>query len=247
MDSAGLLADNPRAVAGDNMPPPSPYEACKAHMDDLLTEAHNWADGQEITTQAQADEVERLKEDLRLSGVAADDCRVVEQKPWTDLISESQEKWNAYIAPLKNKKPGKVMVAMDALRATLTPWKQKLEAEARAKAEAARREAQEAADKAAEAMRASQASDIESREAAEALVNEAARKAADAKRAESAKVTGLRSFWTPVMTDRREALKHYLTTNPDAVVGFLQQLAEQDVRAGKRQIAGFEIKEERRV
>lgn len=234
-------------LPGANHPPKSPYDAIKAHLDDLLTEARNWADGQEIETQAQADEVERLKEDLRRGGVAADEARVVEQAPWNQLIAESQGRYNFYIAPLKNKTPGKVSVAISALAATLTPWKQKLEAEARAKAEAARKAAQEAADKAAAAMRATQASDIEARESAEALVNDAARKAAEAKRAEGSKVSGLRSFWSPVMTDKREALKHYLETNPDAVIGFLQQLAEADVRAGKRQIAGFDVVEERRV
>ncbi len=160
------------ATIGHNQPPTA-YEACVAHMDDLLTEARNWADGQKVETQEQADAVDRLIEDLRLAAKAADDARVAEKKPLDDLIQEIQDRFNIYLAPLANKKPGKVPVAMDALKATVTPWKNKLEADRRAQAEEARRIAAEAAQKAADAMRAAQASDIGAREEAEALVDAA--------------------------------------------------------------------------
>jgi hypothetical protein len=39
------------AEIGHNNPPePTPYEAVKVHLDDLLTEAANWADGRRSRT-----------------------------------------------------------------------------------------------------------------------------------------------------------------------------------------------------
>ena len=65
-------------LPGANMPPPDappqdapakadgrPYEAIKAHIDDLYGEAKNWLDGAPIATAAQADEVARLLDLMR--------------------------------------------------------------------------------------------------------------------------------------------------------------------------------------
>ena len=47
------------ASIGHNNPPADPFGAISAHIDDLYTEAKNWADGTPIVSQAQADEVSR--------------------------------------------------------------------------------------------------------------------------------------------------------------------------------------------
>lgn len=244
---------NPRVVIGANNPPPSPFEACKAHMDDLLTEARNWADGAAVENQAQADEISRLIEDLRLGAGAADDARLEEKKPFDQIIDEIQAKYNAYIGGLKSKvkNPGKVVVAIDALKATLKPYLDKLDAEKRAREAEARRIAEEAAAKAAEAMRAAEATDLVAREEAEELVNAAKRAEAEANRAANdkahasggARAMGLRRTYTAVMTDRKAALVHYITTRPDDVTAYLQGLADADVRQGKRQLPGFDVVE----
>ena len=124
----------------------------KTHMDDLLTEARNRADGQAVENQAQADDISRLIEDLRLAGNAADEARVAEKKPLDEQIDEIQTRYNAYIAGMKAKvkTPGKVTVAIDALKAALHPYLAKLKAEQDAIAEAARKTAEEAAQKAAD-------------------------------------------------------------------------------------------------
>lgn len=243
------------APEGDNNPPVSPFETVKVHIEDLLTEARNWADASEVENQAQADEVSRLIGDLNLAADAAEEARVTEKAPWDERIAEIQARYNAYIAPLKNKVPGKVYVAISALKATLKPYLDKLETQKRAVAEAARQAAEAKANEAAEAMRQAASNDLAAREAAEAMVADAQRAAAAASRAENDKAhakggsraMGLTKTHTPVMTDRKAALVHYLTTQPDAVVGFLQGLAEADVRAGKRQLPGFDVVEGTRL
>ena len=119
-DEATEAALNPRAQIGGNEPPPEAeikpeWEAVKIHMDDLLTEAANWADGTQIENQEQADKVGKLRQLLQDSAKLADKARVEEKKPLDDKIAEIQDRYNAYTAPLKNKKPGSVSKAVQAL------------------------------------------------------------------------------------------------------------------------------------
>lgn len=243
---------NPRVFVGANNPPADlPFEAVRIHMDDLLTEARNWADGAKVESQAQADEISRLIEDLNLAIKAADDERVKEKAPFDQKIAEIQDRYNVWIAPLKNKSPGKLPLAIEALKKTLKPWLDELDRQMRAEAERKRQEAEEAAKKAAEAARAAQPEDLTSREAAEDLISAAAALDADAKRAENARAhavggsraLGLKRTWTPVLTDPKAALLHYAATRREEMLQFLQGLAEVDVRQGKRQIPGFEVVE----
>lgn len=245
------------AVIGHNNPPEdlSPFEAHKVHIEDLLTEAHNWADGTTVETQEQADEASRLIDDLRKAAKAADELRTEEKAPLDKQIAEIQARYNLYIADPKTKNPGKVWKAIDALKATVKPFLDRLEAERRAAIEKARLEAEEAAKAAAEAARAAQDNDLAAQEAAEAMLEEAARKAADAKRVESSRVQarggeralGLTKTYTAVLTDRKAALLHYAATRPDELVSLLQRLADADVREGKRQIPGFDVVEGTRL
>jgi hypothetical protein len=46
-----------------------------------------------------------------------------------------------------------------------------------------------------------------------------------------ARATTLRTTYRPELTDAREALKHYLAAQPDAIKACLQSLADADVRA----------------
>lgn len=248
---SALAELEPMAGIGHNAPPPTPFDTVKDHIEDLLTEAHNWADGTDVQTQAQADEASRLIEELRLAAKAADDLRVAEKKPLDDLIAEIQARFNHYIADPKTKNPGKVWKAIDAVKAALKPYLDRIEAEKRAQAERVRREAEEAARIAAEAARAAAASDLAAQEAADDLIAEAARLDAAAKRAEADKAhanggsraMGLKKTYTPVLTDPKAAMLHYMVRDREAFIALVNDLAMRDVREGKRQIPGFEIME----
>jgi hypothetical protein len=56
---------------------------------------------------------------------------------------------------------------------------------------------------------------------------------------------GLKSVWVPVMTDYKAALAHF--SENAKVKELIQKLAEQAVKAGDRQVPGFEVKEDRRA
>lgn len=244
------------ASLGHNQPPePTPFEAVSVHIDDLLTEAHNWADGEGVETQAQADDVGRLIEDLRKAAKVADDLRIEEARPFDEGKAAVQARYAPLIADPKTKNPGKVWKAIDALKATLKPYLDRLRAEQEAEARSKREEAEAAAQAAREAAQAAAASDFAAQEDAEALIKAAEHAAAEAKRAENAKAQsrgggraiGLRTFYRAEMTDRKAALLHYLADRPDVVVTFLQAQADADVRAGKRSIPGFNVVEDTRL
>jgi hypothetical protein len=59
--------------------------------------------------------------------------------------------------------------------------------------------------------------------------------------------TGLRTYWHAEITDRRAALNHYLKNAPDEFVATIQRLADQDVRAGVRNIPGIVAIEEKKA
>lgn len=251
------------ATIGDNNPPPEAqindgWEGVRARMDDLLIEARNWADGEPVTSQEQADAVTKLRQLLQDAARQADAARVAEKKPYDEAIAEIQARYNDYIAPLKNKKPGSVSKAVSALGNVLTPWLQKLEKE-RLERE---RQAREAAEKKqAEALAAREAArstaDLEAMDEADDLADAAMEAAEALKRAERDKAQaqgafrkqGLRSRWVARLRPGggSDALVHFAKREPERVKEFLQQLADEQLRRGVREIPGFEVVEERIV
>lgn len=253
------------AGIGDNGGPPieesapvTGWTAIQTHLDDLLTEAANWADGAAITNQDQADAVARLKEDLQKGVTAADAARIEEKRPLDELVAEIQDRYNAYIAPLKNRVPGKASKAIAALSNALTTWLRKLDDEKRERERVAAAEAAKAAADALAARAEVKTStdlaamdDADNKLAeAEALIKQAKGVAAEKVQAiGSTRAVGLRSYWLADMVEGKggDALRHYLNTKPERVKAFLQSLADEDVRAGVRAIPGFNIREDRRV
>ena len=237
-----------------HLPNATPFDLIADHLEDLIAEARNFADGEPVASQGQADAVSALIESLRIAAKDADAERVRENKPHDDAKAAVQARYNVWIAPLTNKVPGKVFKAIDALKACLQPYLAKLDAEKREAERIAREAADKAARDAAEAMRAAAANDLQAREEAEALIAqaEAAQKVAKAAAGDKAHATGgsramgLRSVWRATVTDAQAAAAHYWRTNPDAFAVLLQKLADDDVRSGKRSgIPGVEIVEER--
>lgn len=248
MSAMSALAADATTIAGmgHNLPPePTPFDAFDAHIADLFGEAKNFLDGAAISSDAEAEAVSRLVDEIRKANKDADAARSEEKKPHDEKAKAVQAKWR----PLLDR----CDLALDAAKKALSPWLLKLEQENRAKAEAARLEAVEAARVAQEAMQAAAATDLTARDAAETLVKAA--KTADtlANRAEKQKAhakgggraVGLRSTFAPVLTDPAAALAHYRARQPAALKAFLLQLAATDVLNGARDLPGFEIIEER--
>jgi hypothetical protein len=261
--------ENPNTGIGGNNPPAEAkaamqWDAIQAHMDDLLAEARNWADGEAIASQGIADDIGRLRQQLQDAAKLADEARVAEKKPLDDEIQKIQDRYNLYIAPLKNRQPGSVSKAVAALGSLLTVWLNKLEAEKQERERAAREAHEKAQADAIESRRAAIGTgDLNAIDAADDLLDAAEQAGKELRAVESEKVQakgehraiGLRSRWIAKLRDGEggKALTHYAKTQPDRVKAFLQVLADEDVKAGVRPvngespIPGVEIIEERVV
>lgn len=231
----------------------TPFDLIAEHLEGLIDEARNFADGEPVANQGQADAVSALIESLRIAAKDADAERVRENKPHDDAKAAVQAKYAPLIADPKNKNPGKVWKAIDALKACLQPYLAKLDAEKREAERVAREIADKAARDAADAMRAADADDLQAREEAEALIAdaEAAAKLAKAAAGDKAHATGgsramgLRSVWKAELKDAQIAAGFFWKRDPSVFNAFLQKLADEDVRAGKRSIPGFDVTEAR--
>lgn len=254
---AKLIAEGDLPPANHNAPPVEAqaemtWDEIRQQMDDLLGEASNWADGTALTTQAQADEAAKLRQKLQDAVKLADETRVAEKKPLDEQIAAIQDRYNAYIAPIKNKHPGSVSKAVQALGNLLTAWLNKLDEEKRAREAEAKRKAEELQAAAIEARKAlHDTTDLAAADAAADLLDaaEAAQKELKAVGNEKVQVhggtraKGLRTTWKAVMREGEggKALTHYAKTQPDLVKAFLQTMADEDVRAGIRVIPGFDV------
>lgn len=234
------------ATIGHNGAPVDPFDALKIHADDLLDQARTIA---KVENEEQLAAVNTLADDLKQAADALEAERVARKKPHDDAIEVIQSTFNPYLAPLKNKVPGKIPLALDVLVKAKTPYLQEQERLRLVAAEQARLAAEEAARVAAEAARAASGEDMEAREEAEVLVVQAQALARNATRAEAAttKGTGLRSYWTPELTDAMTALKHYMADRPEELKAWLLDQARKDVARAIRTIPGFTVNEERRA
>jgi hypothetical protein len=223
--------------------PADPATLFREEIDDLLLEARNYLDGEPIANETQADAVSSLLNRLRRVSKDADDARKVEKKPHDDAAKAVQAKWTPIIA--------KADLAASTAKEALAPWLRAVEEKQRAEAEAARAEAERLAQIAAEAH--ARADDLQSAEDAERLLKAADAARKDAAKADKAKAhakggeraVGLRSVWTPTLTDACAALKHYRERQPELLKQWLVEQAERDVRAGARSIPGFDVTEAR--
>lgn len=237
------------APIGHNRPPEStPFEAIKVHLDDLLVEARVWADGTAAENQAQADAIGRLLDLLREGERAAEEQRVIDKKPLDDQVADIQARYNEYIAPKTNKKPGKITNAVAALLKAREPWLKKLEDDRKAEAARLQKIADDEASRAREALQAAQAgSSLDARDEAEEIVNAATQAQLVANRAAKPVATGLRTFWVASITEQKAAMLHYMRERPQAFLDLTLSLAQADVRAGKRQIPGVAVTEDKRA
>ena len=242
------------ADIGDNNPPePTPFEISQEEILDLYQQAEDYLDGDPIATQGQADDVQQLMRMIQKAQKDANASRKEEARPFDEGKAEVQAKYN----PLVQPKKGKCDLAIDSCKKALTPWMVKLEEERLAAAEIARKEAEEIqrkADAAAKAARESE--DLKLREAAYIAQKEAEKASKAAAKIENAKSgasgavgrkTTLRSTFTPELEELKLAIGHYWKIDRAAFEELVNGLAVRDVRAGRRKIPGFNIKEEKRA
>lgn len=237
------------ATIGHNNPPePTPFDLSKAEADDLFHEATNWCDGEQITTQEQADALATLLDQIKQAVKRADDRRKDEARPHDDAKAEIQARYNTLIGDTKTTGKGVLILATDACRKALQPWLQKVEDEKRAAAEAARKAQEEAQRKAQEAFaKARAADDLAAREAAERLAVEAKkleREASKADKAATAK-TGLRTVVTAEVVDMPAFAKWAWVNDRYALEDHFHARASTLAKEGRRGMPGVNVIETR--
>lgn len=222
-------------MIGHNSPPP--LEAHSLNIEDLFSLVSGSV-ASPVENDDQEAALDSLLDDVRDARKAADEQRVIEKRPHDDAGKAVQAAWK----PLLDR----CDKAAEAIKAALTPYRT---AKQRAKDEAARiarQAAEDAQRKAQEELR--KADDLEERFAAEAALEQASKQAAIANRIDRGP-TGLRTYWEAEVTDRRAALKHYITEQPEAFAGLIQELADKDARqpASRRDIPGITFHEVKRA
>jgi hypothetical protein len=232
-------------IGHNNPPEPTPFERASGRIADLMAEAQNWLDGSGVSSQAEADGVSKLLSDIRRASSEAEDARKAEAKPFDDGKAEVQARYKPLLA--------RADLASETCKRALRPFLEKIEAEKRAVAEAARKEAEAKAAAARQAMAEADSLDIAAREKAEALAAQAKAAEKAATKAENDKAAGkgglravtLRSVWRAEMTDRAVACRHFWKHHPEGFDEALNTMAAQAVRSGAREIPGFTVTEEK--
>ena len=221
---------------GANNPPKTIFDT----IDALYTEAQAWFDGTDIETDMQAEQLGNLMVMLSDAGKACEAERKEKVAPFDKAKKEIQA---VYVPAL-----GKADTALKQARVVGNRFLAKKQAALDEAARQARENAAEEKRIADEAMRASQG-DLHAREEAEEMLKQAKRAEAAANaaaKATPASIGGRRTVskrWHPEMNDGAAAAFHYWTTRRAEMEAFLINLAVADVKTGKREIPGFEIKE----
>ena len=261
-NTAKSLNPEPREpVMGDNGGPPiedakpEGREAIEIHVDDLLTEAGNWADGVALERQEQADAVGKLQRMLQEAAKMVDDRAAVEKKPLQDAVAKVGDWQNGYTAKgLKKTPDGKLTKAILATSNLTTGWLRKQEAERKALADKLAMDAAKAAqDAIAQRQEAKESTDIEVMDkaedalaAAKALIAQAdgaAKEKVKAVAGDGYRAITLRSIWDAEVTNYAQAYAHY-KTNPefmDEFFALIRKYADRDAKneATRRTIPGI--------
>ena len=224
------------ATIGHNNPPNDIFLT----INDLYVEAGAWLDGTEIETDAQAEGLGKLMDMLREAGKACEAERAQKVAPLNKAKDEIQA---VYMPAL-----GLVDRALKAAKSARDRWLKKKQAIIDEQALQARIEADRVRREALEAMQASRG-DLAAREEAEAIVEEARKaehKALAMAKATPAAIGGRKTVsktFKPFLVNGASAAAHYWKTRRTEMEAFLLWLANAEVKAGKRHIDGFDIRE----
>lgn len=226
------------APVGHNNPPDE-FAEITIEITDLYQTAKDFNDGKPIISQGQADSVTKIVKLLKSAAKRAEAHRKELVIPIDEAKQAVQDKFNPLIGKAKaDGSRGITVRAIEVCTELLTPWNTKLQA---IKDEAARKAREEAETKEREAQKAIRAANLEEREEAEKLIVEAQKANAKAKAIARDNVKGMRTVWDIEVKDPVAFLRHYWATRNNDLVQYAKGLAEQDVRAGERNIPGCEI------
>lgn len=227
---------NPRAVPGDNFPPPYRHDVVEAHETkaaEFLDAAGEWLEVGEIDSEAQASELNDFIAGVKKNVKSADDDRKADKKPHDDAGKAVQAAYNPIIEKLKR--------AVERVSPMQTAWLEKKEAERQAEVERQRREAEAAAKAAEEAAAKAESSndisgEVEAEEAAKRasdLQKEADRAAKTRANVKSAsgggRTASLRAYLEVEVTNARVLFMRY-QDHPD-LLECLRNLAAREARS----------------
>lgn len=225
---------NAHAQIGDNNPP-DPIDEALAPFGDAIAEAENWLDGEAVESEDQMQAVDDILKQIRKAGTALTAAEESAALPLHDAWKTEKARWKPTIEDIGRMKTGLAALVNDFKKKLAA---QKAEEQRLANLEAARlrREAEEAARKAA-------AGNIE--EQREAAAKADAFKAAE-KEAQAAKkdtVKGLRTVTKYEIDDHRAALHDIAANDRDAVTAFIEEYVRRNHKA--RSIKGVRVWEEK--
>jgi len=227
---------NVHASIGHNQ---SPFHTATNRIQELFDEAKNWLDGEPLETKEQHNTLVDLVKQIRAAKKIADDLRKEEAKPFDEGKAEIQTRYNPFIQANKGMADLAIKTANDALAPYLaTQLKLKRDEENRL-----REEAEGLVMEAREALRASQGN-LAERQKAEGLVIEAKRATAIANKAVKTNIAkGARTVWNVEIADVKVAGTEMWRAFPERFHQLILEMANEQVRAGRRQIPGFIITE----
>lgn len=223
----------------------NPFELAKDTIEDLYDEAKQWLDGEPVASKDQADALNTLETRVREAAKEAEKRRKEEAKPFDDGKAEVQARYKPVLA--------KADAALDAIKSALKPYLLEIDRQQREAARLAKEEADRKMAEALEAVRNRDAANLGSREEAEAKILAAKQAEEAARRADKAKAhakgegraTALRTVYRAQIADEREAAGWVWTDRRSELLAFVQDQADKAVRAGARNIRGFQIIEEK--
>lgn len=221
-------------AVGHNNPPA--FDAHSLHIEDLFTLISDTTAGAAVDTDEKEAALDALLDDVRKAKKAADAERAAEKKPHDDAAKAVQAKWKPLI--------DRCDMAAETIRKLLTPYR---DARQKAKDETARKAREEAAAKEATAREALRApDDLEARFEAEQQLAAAKKLTAVANKIDRS-ATGLRTYWTHQIVNRRELLKHVMERYPEDLADMLNEFVRSKVASGTRDMPGVEITADRRA
>ena len=236
MQTAGMGHNNP--------PEPTPYEAVTAKIEGLFTEATGWLDGAPVDTAGLASGVEKLESMLKAAIKEAEEARKAEAKVFDDGKAEVQSRYNLLIGETKSV-TGKAILALDACKKALLPWRTKVQAEKDAAAKKAREEAEAKQAELRRQQAEADQSNLAEQERLSKLADETQKAERAAKSAEKVTTykTGLRTIYKgqiiPGQLDT--VLMHISMNDEDTVLAWCQGWIDRAVRDAGQNAASMII------